>query len=259
MIKKQPKNKIVLVGVLKDRRDLNILLTESWYRIPMRHAPKRKFDFLAFYQPTSFGRQGKRIQYYAPVLDYKVIKRSDLLPQELEHPRTKDYYLQIHVGKIEKLSQPIRNIIPRRISFGFTTLRHLLKSKDILQLYKVTPTEQMAEDGLKEAGIKAISQYYVSGKRKRYFLDFAVFCQRGKIAIECDNKKAHSILAQKKKDRIKNAFLKRHGWTVIRLREDDIVSDLKGCIKRVKNAIQKLGGPPAGGRNEEIYLKFLYN
>jgi len=242
MIKKQPKNKIVLVGVLKDRRDLNILLTESWYRIPMRHAPKRKFDYLAFYQPTSFGRYGKRIQYYAPVLDYKVIKRGDLLPKELEHPRAKDYYLQIHVGKIEKLSQPIRNIIPRRISFGFTTLNHLLKSKDILQLYKVTPTEQMVEDGLKEAGIKAIGQYYVSGKKKRYFLDFAVFCQRGKIAIECDNKKAHSILAQKKKDGIKNTFLKRRGWTVIRLREDDIVSNLKGCIKRVKNTIQKLGG-----------------
>ena len=199
-------------------------------------------SYLAFYQPTSFGRQGKRIQYYAPVLDYKVIKRSDLLPKELEHPRAKDYYLQIHVGKIEKLSQLIRNIIPRRISFGFTTLNHLLKSKDILQLYNVTPTEPMIEDGLKEAGIKAIPQYYVKGEGKRYCLDFAVFCQRGKIAIECDNKKAHSILAQKKKDRIKNAFLKRHGWTVIRLREDDIVSNLKACIVRIKKAVRKLGG-----------------
>jgi len=246
-------DKIVLVGVLKNRRDLNILLAENWYRIPMRYAPKRKFDYLAFYQPTSFGRKGKCIQYYAPVLDYKVIKRSDLLPKELEHPRAKDYYLQIHVGKIEKLSRPIRNTIPRRISFGFTTLNHLLKSKNILQLYKVTPTEQMVEDGLKEAGIKvkprserssttgAISQYYVLSSEKRYCLDFAVFCQRGKIAIECDNKKAHSILAQKKKDGIKNTFLKRRGWTVIRLREDDIVSNLKGCIKRVKNTIQKLG------------------
>ncbi|MBU4481311.1 DUF559 domain-containing protein, partial [Patescibacteria group bacterium] len=173
-------------------------------------------------------------------------------PKELNHPRAKDYYLQIHVGKIEKLSQPIRNIIPRRISFGFTTLNHLLKSKDILQLYKITPTEQMVEDGLKENGIKAIGQYYVSGKKKRYFLDFAIFCHpakrdlkgrlashQGKIAIECDNKKAHFSLVQKRKDWLKNAFLKRHGWTMIRLREDDIVSNLKGCIKRVKNTIQK--------------------
>ena len=235
-------DKIVLVGVLKDRRDLNILLAENWYRIPMRHAPKRKFDYLAFYQPTSFGRHGKRIQYYAPVLDYKVIKRSDLLPKELNHPRAKDYYLQIHVGKIEKLSQPIRNIIPRRISFGFTTLSHLLKSKDILQLYNVTPTEPMVEDGLKKAGMKAIPQYYVKGEQKRYFLDFAIFCQKGMIAIECDNKKAHSIPSQKKKDKIKDAFLRSYGWKVIRLPENEAVSDLSGCIKRIKKAVRKLGG-----------------
>jgi len=240
---KDKEDKIVLVGILKDRRDLNILLKENWYRIPVKHVPKRKFDYLAFYQPLSFGQKGKRIQYYAPVLDYKVQKRSDLLPKELEHPRAKDYYLQVHVGKTKKLSRPIRNIIPRRISFGFTTLNHLLKSKDILQLYNVTPTEPMVENGLKGAGMRAIPQYYVKGEeKKRYFLDFAIFCQKGKIAIECDNKKVHSIPSQKKKDKIKNAFLRRYGWNVIRLPEDSIVSNLPGCIEKVKKTIQKLGG-----------------
>ena len=242
MLKNWPKDKIILVGVIKDRRDLSILLKENWYRIPVKYAPKRKFDYLAFYQPLSFGRKGKQIQYYAPVLDYKVIKRSDLLPEELEHPRAKDYYLKIQVGRAKKLAKPIKNIIPRRISFGFTTLNHLLKSKDILQLYNVTPTEPMVEDGLKESGIKAIPQYYVRGKEKRFFLDFAIFCQKGKIAIECDNKKVHSLPSQKRKDKIKDTFLKKYGWTVIRLLEDDIISDLLGCIKRIKKAVKKLGG-----------------
>jgi len=253
MLKNWPKDKIVLVGVIKDRRDLNVLLKENWYRIPVKHLPKRKFDYLAFYQPLSFGRKGKRIQYYAPVLDYQIIKRSDLLPEESNHPRAKNYYLKIRVGKAKKLSRPIRNIIPRRISFGFTTLNHLLKSKDILQLYNVTPSEPMVENGLKEAGIRAIPQCYVKpphqifgsggkGKRKRFFLDFAIFCQKGKIAIECDNKKVHSLPSQKKKDKIKDAFLRSYGWNVIRLPEDDIVSDLPGCIKRIKKAVQKLGG-----------------
>jgi len=240
---KDKRDKIVLVGVIKGKRDLNILLKENWYRIPVKHLPKRKFDYLAFYQPTSFfGRRGKRIQYYTPVLDYQIIKRGDLLPEELGHPRAKDYYLKIHVGKIKKLSQPIKNIIPRRISFGFTTLSHLLKSKDILQLYNVTPTEPMVENGLKEAGIRAIPQCYVKGKKKRFFLDFAIFCQKGKVAIECDNKKVHSVPSQKKKDKIKDTFLRSYGWRVIRLPEDDIVSDLPECIKRVKKAVQKLGG-----------------
>ena len=246
MIKNQPKDKgdkIVLVGVVKDWRDLNILLKENWYRIPVAHAPTRRFDYLAFYQPALFGRPGKCIRYYARVLNYQTIKRKDLLPAESNHLRAHEYYLLVRVGKVKKLPRPIRNIIPRRISFGFTTLNRLLKSRDILQLYNITPTEQITEDGLSRAGIRAIAKYYVSSGKKRYCLDFAVFCRQGAIAIECDNKKAHSSLRQREKDRIKkNVFLRRRGWLVIRLPEHDIVSDLAGCIVRIRKAIRKLGG-----------------
>lgn len=242
MIKNRAKNKIVLVGVLKNKRDLNILLTENWYRIPAAHAPTRQFSYLAFYQPAFFGRQGKRIQYYARVLNYQVIRRNDLLPDESNHPRARDYYLRVRVGKVKKLPRPIRNIIPRRVSFGFTTLNRLLKSRNILQLYNVVPTEQIIEDGLRRAGIKAADQHYVLSGKKRYCLDFAVFCRRGSIAIECDNKKAHASRYQREKDRMKNAFLRRHGWIVVRLPERDIVSDSKKCILKIKEAVQKLGG-----------------
>jgi len=235
-------DKIVLVGVLRNKRDLDILLTENWYRIPVAYAPRRQFNYLAFYQPALFGRQGKRIRYYACVLNYQITKRSDLLPDESNHPKAHDYYFRVRVGKIKKLPRPIRNIIPRRVSFGFTTLNHLLKSKSILQLYNVAPTEQIMEDGLRQAGIKAISQHYVLSGKKRYCLDFAVFCRKGSIAIECDNKKAHSISRQREKDKMKNTFLKRHGWVVIRLPEHDIVSNLKGCVVRIKKAVQKLSG-----------------
>jgi len=243
MIKNYRQDKTVLVGVLKDRRDLNILLTENWYRIPATYAPKRQFNWLAFYQPALFGRQGKCIQYYARVLNFQTVKRSDLLPSELNHPRVHNYYLQVRVGKIKKLPRPIRNIIPRRVSFGFTTLNRLLKSKNILQLYNVAPTEQIVEDSLRRAGIKAISQHRILIGKKRYCLDFAVFCKRGSIAIECDNKKAHSGPHQREKDRTKNSFLRRHGWFVSRLPEEDIISDLRSCTARVKKAVRQLGGP----------------
>ncbi len=143
------------------------------------------------------------------------------------------------------------NSLPRRVSFGFTTLNRLLKSKNILQLYNIAPTEQIIEDGLRRAGIKAIAKHRVIFGKKRYCLDFAVFCKQGLIAIECDNKKAHSGFSQREKDRIKNAFLRRHGWLVIRLPEDDIVSDLRGCIVRIKKAVRKLGGliPRPKGRH----------
>jgi len=245
MIKNHTKDKvdkIVLVGVLKNRRDLNILLTENWYRIPVAHAPTRHFDYLAFYETALFGRQGKRIQYYARVLNYQTKRRSDLLPDESSHPKARDYYLRVRIGKIKKLPRPIKNIIPRRVSFGFITLNRLLKSKNILQLYNVVPTEQIIGDGLRRAGIKAVAQHYVLNGKKRYRLDFAVFCGQGLIAIECDNKKAHSGTRQREKDKIKDIFLKRRGWIVIRLSEHNIVSDLKGCVVGIKKAVRKLGG-----------------
>lgn len=235
-------DKIVLVGVIKDKRDLNILLTKNWYRIPVAHAPTRQFNYLAFYQPALFGSQGKRIQYYARVLNYQIIRRNNLLPDEPSHCRAHNYYFQIKVGKIEKLFQPIKNIMPRRISFGFTTLNHLLKSKNILQLYSIAPTEQIIGCGMKRAGIKTIAQYHILSGKKRYCLDFAVFCRQGLIAIECDNKKAHSNPRQREKDKIKTAFLKQSGWNVIRLIESDIVSNLNNCIAKIKKAVQKLGG-----------------
>lgn len=235
-------DKIVLIGVLKDKRDLNILLTKNWYRIPLAHAPTQQFSYLAFYQPVSHGRQGKRIRYYARVLNYQTTKRSDLLPDESSHPGARDYYSLIRVGKVKKLSRPIRNIIPRRVSFGFTTLSHLLRSKSVLQLYNIAPTEQIVENGMERVGIKAIAQHYVLGGKKRYRLDFAVFCRQGSIAIECDNKKAHSGPRQQEKDKEKNTFLRRRGWIVIRLPERDIVSNLDGCIIRIKKAVRKLGG-----------------
>ena len=243
MRKNQSREKIVLVGALKDRRDLEILFKEKWYRIPVIYAPKRQFNYLAFYQPVSFDRKGKQIQYFARVLGYQIIKRKNLLPAELNHPRAEDDYFQVRIGKMKKLALPIRNIRPRRISFGFTTLSHLLESKDILQLYNVPPTEEIIENGLKQAGIQAIAQHYLSVDKKRFCLDFAIFCQRGKIAIECDNKKAHSSPAQQKKDKIKDNFLKGHGWKVIRLKESAVLSNLKGCLLRIQKTIQKLGGP----------------
>jgi very-short-patch-repair endonuclease len=237
-------NKIVLVGVVKDKRDLSILLEEKRYRIPKKYAPKKKFQYLAFYQPAEFGSGGKCIRYYARVLDQRRVKRKNLIPNEPNHSRAQDYYFKFRVGIIKKLPRAIRNVRPqpRRISFGFTTLNRLLRAKNILELYNIVPAEEIIRDALKQAGIKAIPQYYAPINRKRYYLDFAVFCRRGRIAIECDNKKSHSNLRQKEKDKRKNADLRHGGWRVIRLTENKITSDLGGCLRRVKIKIRSLGG-----------------
>ena len=164
---------------------------------------------------------------------------------------------------IKKLDSPVRNIIPRRVSFGFTDFATLRSARDILELYHIAPTEQIVEKRLARLGIPVISQYVVatplqggdmrgsgsspfflkeSGKKKRYRLDFAVFCKTGALAIECDNRKAHSSKLQKHKDVQKNAALKRSGWRIIRLTEDDILYNLNRSISRIQKAVLRLGG-----------------
>jgi len=243
MIKKERRDEeIVLVGVLKNQRDRDILFREKWYRIPLSYAPKRQFHYLAFYQPLTFGKEGKQIQYFARVLNYQVVKRKNLLPAELNHPHAEDDYFLVRIGGIKKLDPPIKNIKPRRVSFGFATLTHFLQSKTILQLYRVPPIEEILEKALKKAGIAAVAQHHLSFAKKRFCLDFAIFCQKGNIAIECDNKKAHSSALQQKKDKIKDNILKRNGWHIVRLKESSILSNLRGCLLKIQKTIERCGG-----------------
>ena len=242
MGKVKAQNEIVLVCMLKQKQDLAILRRDHWYRIPVSKMPRRKFNYLAFYEPARFGRQGKCIRFYARVLRYHTVKRRDLLPDEPSHLNAGDDYAKIQIGRILYLPQPIKNTPPRRVSFGFATLKRFLTSKNILQLYHVVPTEQIVGRALKSAAIPAIPQYFISGGKRRYRLDFAIVCKRGLIAVECDNLKAHSGIRQRGRDKDKDIFLRRHGWRVIRLTENAIVSDIRNCVAMVRRAVGKFGG-----------------
>jgi len=234
MKKTTEQNKNILVGVIKNRRDLRILLKYGWYRIPVVHIPKRKFSYIAFYEPISFGKKGKRIEYYAHVLRKTVVRRIDLLPKEKDHPRAHEKYVKIQCGEVKKLPHAIKNVVPRRISFGFTTLKKLLSAKNILELYGIPQTEEIIKKELARVGIKAVREFPVSADGKRYRIDFAIFCEKGKIAVECDNNKAHGSKVQIIKDKAKDIFLRHHGWHVVRLKEKEIIEYTDRCIARIK-------------------------
>ena len=176
--------KNVLVGVLKRRIDLDILLKDHWYRIPVAFSFKRKFDYIAFYQPSLFGKRGKRIEFYARISKKRKVKRKYLLPNEGGHPSAECKYYKYEFKKIIKLARPIKNIVPRRVSFGFTELKTLLSARNILQLYGVPDTESILERALHRAGIKTKREFSVSVKGKRFRIDLVVLQRSVKIAIE---------------------------------------------------------------------------
>ncbi len=117
-------------------RDLEIARLLGWYRIPLRFSPKViDVDFLAFYQTAAFGEEHRwRIEFYAEMLGHELTTRADLFKDEHEHPRSNEEYFKIQIGQLQSLQNPIRADKWRRLTFLYTTGKHLLQAESIRDL-----------------------------------------------------------------------------------------------------------------------------
>ena len=121
---------LVLVCLLPSPRDLEIARLLGWYRIPLRTAPKViAVDYLAFYQPSTFGERGGKIEFVSQVRGHELTTRGELFKDEADHPRSKEEYYKIQLGGLEKLSQPIIADKWKRLTFLYTTGEYLLNAK----------------------------------------------------------------------------------------------------------------------------------
>ncbi len=126
---------LVLVCILPRPRDLEIARLLGWYRIPLRTAPKViAVDYLAFYQPSSFGARGGRIEYIAPVLGHELTTRAELLRDEPDHPRAHEEYYKIQIGALERLPRPILARRWKRLTFLYTTGEYLQHAETLNDL-----------------------------------------------------------------------------------------------------------------------------
>jgi hypothetical protein len=142
---------LLLVCLLPAPRDLEIARLLGWYRIPLRTAPKVvSVDYLAFYQPGSFGEHARRIEYVASVRGHELTTRAELLRDEADHPRANEEYYKIQIGALEKLPQPILAEKWRRITFFYTTGEYLLRAKSIADLIVQSDERQLLWRSLRE-------------------------------------------------------------------------------------------------------------
>lgn len=126
---------LVLVCLIPTPRDMEIARLLGWYRIPLRSAPKVvSVDYLAFYQPNSFGERGGQIEYMAQVRGHELTTRGELLKDESEHPRAKEEYFKVQLGGLEKLKEPIRTDKWKRLTFLYSTGEHLLNAHTLNDL-----------------------------------------------------------------------------------------------------------------------------
>jgi len=91
-------------------------------------------DYLALYQPSSFGDRAGEIESIAPVRGRELTTRAELLRDEPDHPRAREEYYKIQIGALEKPARPITAGKWRRLTFLYTTGEYLLRAQSLNDL-----------------------------------------------------------------------------------------------------------------------------
>lgn len=233
-----------LVAIIPRKKDWEILIKEHWYRIPLKSAPQilPKARYIAFYQTKTFGEQKYAVNYFALIKKLEVVRRIDLLPDEINHERAYNKYYKITIDEIQELPKPIPSLRWRRLTFIPTTLLRLMTASEINDLWCTSYIEDKLYLALKKDNIPTERQYYVYDTDQPYCLDLAIFCKDGKLDIECDGTKYHSDPKTISKDRQRNNDLTAEGWSILRFSGKEINQNLKSCLKQIKKTIKRLNG-----------------
>ena len=220
----------VLVALLNHPRDLEIVRGEHWYRIPIKHAPARisQAQYIAFYLTRSFGECKWSIREYAPVRGHELVRRRDLFPDEIDHPRADDAYYKFQLGQLIALPRPIESRAGRRLLFIWTTGDKFLRAVEINDLLGKSEADDALWSALKQSQIAGERQIIVRDMRARYRVDFWIPCARGNLAI---------VLADGPR-----RLPRGRGWRALRFSEEDILARGSNCLDQIRKIVRELEG-----------------
>jgi hypothetical protein len=217
---------LVLVAILKDRRDLEIARVLGWYRIPLKSAPKTvAVDYLAFYQTAKFGEEKWSINYAAAVRGHELTTRGELLRTQPDHPRAAEPYYKIQLGPLERLARPIPSRAWRRITFLYTTGEKLLAADELNDLIVQSPERERLWKALCERGLQAEKQYEPQAGGE---IDLAILCALGELGIRLGD-------SREVKERGNGRYLS--------FPEQAVETELPAVVHAIEQAVQRLGGP----------------
>ena len=180
----------VLVGVMPDPRDFDLARSQHWYRVPEKSAPKGiHAEYVAFYFTKKFDETLRwAVHFYARRTGHELVRRRDLLPDDVDHPRADQMYYKLQLGPMRQRTPPIPSLRWRRITFIDTTWDRFSAAEEINDLYT------SGADGLfvtlKESGLYPEREYSVREGGVRYVVDLAIPCQTGTVAISTSERPA---------------------------------------------------------------------
>jgi very-short-patch-repair endonuclease len=237
-----PDDSPVLVVVVNDPADLARAREEGWYRIPLDRAPRRiAADYLAFYQTGAFPPEERwTVRWLAPVLEYRLATRKELIPEEPDHPRVDQSYYKVALGPLASLPHPVPSRRLRRITFIPTTLGRLTQAEEINELWIKSSAQERLWAALKLADLEAERQYPFQDELPQHVADFAVFCRDGRIAVlVTDEPQAEGELREA---HLPDYLLVAGDWAVMRVTIAELMTDAQAWAERLARQAARFGG-----------------
>jgi len=240
--------KNVLIAVMNNQKDFETARDKNWYRIPVSSAKKWIKDnwpplWIAFYHTKAIQNEPYQIKYFAAVREIRELRRWQLFPKELHNEKTNVWYYQIFISPLIQLTTPIISHRWRRITFISTTWDKLIRAAEVNELYCESSLEEKLWFELKKNEIQSERQEFIKGRNKFYALDFAIYCNSGKINIETDGDRWHANPIKAKIDNKRDNDLITNGWRVLRFSSSQIKEEMASyCIKTIKDNIDELDG-----------------
>lgn len=240
----------VLVAIVNQKTDWQLLQEEAWYRIPVSSVQRWLHDcwpptWLAFYQTKIFGNEAYAVNYYGRVSRIEQTTRLKLLPDDTprNHPKANRPYFKLSIDRLRPLPQPIFSRRLRRIVFIPTTVEKFRQAVEINDLWDESPLEDRLWALLKQHQIRAERQYPLEIDDQYYFLDFAIFCNKGNIDIETDGDTWHAQREQIAVDNERDNSLVGRGWRVLRFNTAQInETPVTYCLSKVMETVNRLDG-----------------
>ena len=259
-MRSKPKQKLdprgeVLIALLKSKSDFAILQEEGWYRIPVMSAPRRwPPKLLAFYQPKAFKEDAFCVRYYGEVGDIQNVPRTELFPNEIESAKSGQRYYKLTLKSLESLGQPIISLRPRRLVFIPTTFGKFARANQINDLFDDSPLEDALWHEFKRLSIRAERQWGLIAEARHYFLDFALFCTEGSIAVETDGDTWHTLPDRANLDYLRQNAIESRGWHVLRFNSKEIREGMETyCLPEIQKMINNQGGLSDDGLVPRIF------
>lgn len=247
-----------LVVLMNNQADFDIAKQQGWYRIPVRHAPdmvkEGKIKFIAFYFTKAFGKDKYTIKWFAEVNQVSLAKRAELFPDEAPNSKTKKQYYKISFASPHVLYRPIVSARPRRLLFVPTTSYKLFNAQEFNDVFDNTLLEEKVWKAFLKRQIYVERQFRVDtnphGSRSHH-LDFAIFCQKKNIGIECVTPANATQFTNEEVDRYRKAknTLENLGWSMLYLTPNQVDQKLEDIFAGLKTKIIEYGGlkPPEYG------------